>query len=92
VTGLGWAAVEDGFAFEAPPFPAGGLPVEDVDEPVELGVDAVRHLPFVGTARSGRSTTSLPRLERSDDGADVLTFDARQAVAGRALGFSVVGV
>jgi hypothetical protein len=41
---LGRAAVEDGFALEAPPLPGRGLPVEGVDEPVELGVDAGLHL------------------------------------------------
>ena len=38
--GFGGSAVDDGFSFEAPAFPRGGVTVEGVDEPVELLVDA----------------------------------------------------
>ena len=46
--GFGRSAVDDGFAFEAPSFPWGGVAVEGVDEPVEFLVDAALHVGGAG--------------------------------------------
>jgi len=43
VVGFGWAGVDDGFAFETPPFAWCRVAVEGVDEPVQLLIDAALH-------------------------------------------------